>query len=1114
MSYTVLGLDLGSHSTGMALVEFDSNKMPSKLLKSVSVIHDGGQDGKASRKAKAGAARRQKNRYRNLRKNRQNLRNALRDNGYPYTETDLRTVPRDWYSSGHDMWDVRADLAMNYVSDPVHRAHAVAAAALHLQKHRGQRNVWLPATRVFADAETGYSTSHEQMLSRFAESTGADISALSDATPSMVVHTARAAGKYVGGKAASVTTRKWLAAQERKKARESEKKPTESRTSRTAPVKDKEIEDTAKAELDSRLITTPLRRSDIIREWNTISRVQQLDTDFSRRIADILVFQESPRKAADGLAGVDELPGSGYGTPRAPKGMLAFQEYRIVTTVSNLSLNGKPLTCTQIGIVFDFLNSCVKSGTESPTWTDVKSLLGGGTLTGYGDRKPPINTTHAAMSSLTGDGKAIATFWVSSDYSARSSLVDAVMGVRDLDPVTDTDVIDFIETLSEEQVLALESVSLESGRAAHCVDNLTSITEHILRTGSNLHDARKVLFGISDSWKPSPPELGTLTGNPTVDANIVVVKRIWDEIVSEFGVPDKVVVESTRDLTLSGMTAARVHADNQKRADSREKSAAMFAREHGLTTSSLSRVQARRLEIFQEQNGSCLYCGTAMVYGAMEIDHIVPVSCGGGNQRLNLAGACRSCNSSKGDQPLTVWHPNISQIEKRVKAMSWTMGMSGAAAKAYTKKYVAHLSETEGERNIESVSWAVTEICDQLRGVCANTIHVPGKATAATRKIGDLNDVGLVCVDNGKGKSRVDRRHHAVDAAVITVLSPVVVDVLSQRNLLRSAAELSGGEVSWFENGQRVRGVWKSYTGTTSHERATFDTFVRRVKGIRSLVENAVSNDSVPVVHLRRVRPDGVRIHEDTLQKLTKLPVTGAFTKEDVQRLSDPQVWRALQTFVTAKGSVDEDHERVLFVRNVELKDTDTVTRFPTNGGAMVIGGGFCEAPRYHHLRVWEENGKLRFVRVYLFDAQRLYRQGKDMFNTPLDASTLSMRDSGVREHPGSWKSLLIGDTIRVPKSALHTPRDGKITAAAQSRIAILDNTSTEYVEFVLRSIKGDGRLAVAPSMLASDDGVNLGEAITVSAAAVLRGSELVHRTIVGDVDTTQRRSRAAGIIA
>ena len=47
----------------------------------------------------------------------------------------------------------------------------------------------------------------------------------------------------------------------------------------------------------------------------------------------------------------------------------------------------------------------------------------------------------------------------------------------------------------------------------------------------------------------------------------------------------------------------------------------------------------------------CTYCG----FPAVEVDHIVPVSRGGGVALANLAPACTDCNAEKRDQTVAEW---------------------------------------------------------------------------------------------------------------------------------------------------------------------------------------------------------------------------------------------------------------------------------------------------------------------------------------------------------------------------------------------------------------------------------------------------------------------------
>jgi 5-methylcytosine-specific restriction endonuclease McrA len=51
-------------------------------------------------------------------------------------------------------------------------------------------------------------------------------------------------------------------------------------------------------------------------------------------------------------------------------------------------------------------------------------------------------------------------------------------------------------------------------------------------------------------------------------------------------------------------------------------------------------------EILSLQNGKCLYCG-CQLGDDMHLDHFIPISRGGSNDKANLAYACPPCNLSK-----------------------------------------------------------------------------------------------------------------------------------------------------------------------------------------------------------------------------------------------------------------------------------------------------------------------------------------------------------------------------------------------------------------------------------------------------------------------------------
>lgn len=59
--------------------------------------------------------------------------------------------------------------------------------------------------------------------------------------------------------------------------------------------------------------------------------------------------------------------------------------------------------------------------------------------------------------------------------------------------------------------------------------------------------------------------------------------------------------------------------------------------------------------LYAAQEGRCAYCGVEVGQN-YDVDHIVPLSRGGGNGPDNLAIACPSCNRSKGSKLLEEWN--------------------------------------------------------------------------------------------------------------------------------------------------------------------------------------------------------------------------------------------------------------------------------------------------------------------------------------------------------------------------------------------------------------------------------------------------------------------------
>jgi 5-methylcytosine-specific restriction endonuclease McrA len=63
-------------------------------------------------------------------------------------------------------------------------------------------------------------------------------------------------------------------------------------------------------------------------------------------------------------------------------------------------------------------------------------------------------------------------------------------------------------------------------------------------------------------------------------------------------------------------------------------------------------IAKNRLKVFERDNYKCHYCDKQLTRFTATLDHIQPVSKGGGNSYENLTTACLHCNSRRGSKPV------------------------------------------------------------------------------------------------------------------------------------------------------------------------------------------------------------------------------------------------------------------------------------------------------------------------------------------------------------------------------------------------------------------------------------------------------------------------------
>ena len=1015
-----VGIDVGLKSIGFCAVEVDRSDQPVRLLNSMVFIHDAGVDpneNKAakSRKLTAGVARRTRRLYRTRHQRLVNLDRVLsKEFGWPLPDLTSFKDPRE-------PWHVRAGLLEGYIADDAERKEALSIALRHIARHRGWRNPYAKVETLLQPSEP--SDFLEGLNDRISKELGRAFPA--DATPGQLVDAYLAHPDYV-------------------------KEPG-----------------TPKVRGPEGILAGKLHQSDNAEEIRRICDVQKIPPAERDRLIRVVFEAKSPKGSAKerGLVGYDELPGQGKHV-RAEKAHPAFQKFRIVSVLANLRIREgreeRALTPDELEGLVDFINQV--SLKQEVTWQDLADNLGiersdlRGTAKASFDgspvlRNPPTDvTTEKIMACKV---KWLKEWWKAANDEQRGYFVDAFSNSGGSEDGTDVndEVAELLEQATEEDQLEFEKISLPQGRAAYSLDSLRRLTDRMLRDGVDLHTARRLEFNVGDDWKPAVEPIGAPTGNPAVDRVLKQVSRWLHAATERWGEPTVINIEHARDGLGSERVARELMRENEKRRKANASAVADMAQKLNLS-GKVRRSDQIRYFALQRQNCQCLYCGAPITFTTAEMDHIVPRADGSStNDRSNLAAVCRTCNHMKGKIPFAAWASSDKANEgvslegalERVKMWERDNGMSPKQFKQLQREVKARLKSRKPDeefdgRSMESVAWMAVELRTRIEGFyrSRNEEFVPsvgvyrGQLTAEARKASGFESrVNLI---GGRGKTRFDRRHHAMDALVIALMNPSVSRTLALRVNMRDAQRLAG-----------VEETWKNFYGKPGEASQRFESWRDSMLRGVELFNIALSENAIPFVENIRLRVGSSVIHDATVHSFCppKTPdgeqimtkgygeqhsLGSALPVELIDRAETPALWTALTRCpdFNPKRGLPENPSRRISVNGTRVGPEDLLNFFGSSAACLKVRGGYVElGSSIHHARIYRIDGKkiaYAMVRVFQVDLMRMKHQ--DVFTTPLKPSAISMRtaEPKIRQALANGTAtqigwLVEGDELRIDTS-------------------------------------------------------------------------------------------------
>lgn len=966
-----VGVDVGTHSLGCAAIEVDDNDQPIQILSAVSLIHDSGIDpdenkNDITRLATSGIARRTRRLYRRRRHRIIKLEKFLRSQGW-------KTVNFEYYSDSYLPWKTRVALVNGFITDEQQRGEYLSIALRHIANHRGWRNPYWKVSSLYSpDAP---SDAFEQIRKELEAKTKRKIP--HDVTVGQLISFAQFGQDRLrgGGK--------------------------------------KKDKNKSASEVKQAVISARLHQIDHAREINEICRVQKIDDALRKQILDLVFAAESPKGAQSGRVGKDPLQ-PGKHKYRALKASDAFQRYRIAALIGNLRILDAGATRRLHGdersIVFEYLVNLAPK--TEPSWLKVAELLsidrgqlrGTATMTDDGERagaKPPVHDTNRTI--LGCKVKPLAQWWKNASEPERAAMLKALSNAEadDFDSPAGAQVRAFFTELDEKEHEKLDSLHLPMGRAAYSEDTLVRLTTRMNQENLDLYDARRAEFGIAEDWAPPAPRIGEPVGNPAVDRVLKGVARWLEAAADEWGAPKSVVIEHVRDGFISKSKAREIDRENNKRHQHNEKLFREMEERLGIEGKPRS-ADLWRFQSIQRQDYRCAYCDSPITYANSEMDHIVPrAGEGSTNTRDNLVAVCHRCNLSKSNIPFAVWAqkvsiPGVSVKEALERTNRWSVdsGLNKTEFNKFRGKVRDRFQRTAHDepldaRSMESVAWMANE----LRARVAQRFHQEntsvsvyrGAITAEARRAADITK--KLRFIGGPGKTRLDRRHHAVDAAVVAFTRQYVAETLAIRSNKKRAAELL-----------RDAPQWKEFTGADEKRRAAWNVWLPKVQKLASLLQVALDEDRIVVTQNIRLRVGNGRAHKETIGKLKTIRVGDAISATDIDRASSEALWCALtrdEDFDT-KAGLPENPERKIRIHGTWYGADDEIEVFPVGAGAIKVRGGYAELSRFHHARIYKVPKKTGYdycmLRVYNTDLVR--HRNEDLFSVELKPQTMSVRQA------------------------------------------------------------------------------------------------------------------------
>ena len=349
--------------------------------------------------------------------------------------------------------------------------------------------------------------------------------------------------------------------------------------------------------------------------------------------------------------------------------------------------------------------------------------------------------------------------------------------------------------LDEQTARVLGDTQLEPGYAKHCRKAMRLLLGE-MEKGVPYASARRSLFPESfdadDPLDRLPPvrKVAAWRGslrNPTVERTLTELRKVVNEVVRQYGKPDRIHIELARDIKRSRKERKEITRDNTRREKARNLVKRQINEALGLPADApVKSTDVTKALLWEECNGVCPFTGRTIDFAALfgdapqfDIEHIIPRSRSLDNSFLNKTLCYHEENRSrKGNR--TPFEAFSGDTETYEAILARVRNFKGDAVRAKLRRFeMKEIPEDWLSRHLNDTRYASKLAADYVALLFGGR-SVEGKQrvfvstgvmTAHLRR--ELQLDGILGTDHEKNRS--DHRHHAIDALVVALITPGLV---------------------------------------------------------------------------------------------------------------------------------------------------------------------------------------------------------------------------------------------------------------------------------------------------------------------------------------------------